>query len=421
MNVAVDHNILIMNILDDISEKHNLKVLFHEKPFAGINGSGKHNNWSLRTNKGDNLLTPGKTKEEKMRFITFLVTIVKSISKYPNLLRASIATPENEHRLGGHEAPPAIVSVFIGEQLTKILDEFEKTGNIKTDNTKNNLKISNIPDIFIDNTDRNRTSPFAFTGNKFEFRAPGSSVNCAKPMTILNMIVADQLKKLNDEVQSKLSSDKNFFENEIEIIKDILVRYIEESKYIRFEGDGYSDEWIKEAEKRGLKNVQLTPEVLKFYLEDEIFDLYDRCKILTKEEIESRYEIKLEKYIKKIQIEGRVIGDIARNHIIPAAIKYQNILLTNYSFKENRTPTYVLSNLKELDRRIDNLNKYISDMTEERKIANKMDNLVDMAQHYSTKVFPFFEKIRYEADKIELVVDDTLWTLPKYREILFLL
>lgn len=429
MNVAVDHNIQLMNILDGVSEKHNLKVLFHEKPFAGINGSGKHNNWSMRTNNGDNLLTPGKKPEEKLRFVTFLVTILKAISKYPNLLRASVATPENEHRLGGHEAPPAIISVFIGEQLTKILDNFEKTGDINVDDKNGNIKIPIIPDIFVDNTDRNRTSPFAFTGNKFEFRAPGSSVNCAKPMTIINMIVADQLNELYNEVENgikEIEFDEIIFSNTIhKVLKKVLLRYIEESKYIRFEGDGYSEKWFKEAESRGLKNVKLTPDVLKFYVENDIVNLYERNGILTKEEIVSRYEIKLEKYIKKIQIEGRVIGDIARNHILPAAIKYQNIIQENKSYQKPTQPsnpsTYTGRVFKELEERINNLDSLVFSMVKERKIANNMDNIVDMAEHYSKIVFPYFDKIRYEADKLELIVDDTLWTLPKYRELLFLL
>jgi len=433
MNVAIDHNILLMNILDDISENHGLKVLFHEKPFAGINGSGKHNNWSLQTDIGDNLLMPGKTETEKFRFITFLVTTIKAISKYPNLLRASISTPENEHRLGGHEAPPAIISVFIGEQLTKILDEFEKTGNINSDNKTGRIDIPNIPDIFIDNTDRNRTSPFAFTGNKFEFRAPGSSINCAKPMTVLNLIVADQLQKLDNEVQSLFNQMVNDDilkttineHTKVDLLKKILVRYITESKYIRFEGDGYSDDWIKEAEKRGLKNIKLTPEVQKFYLENDIIDLYERNNILTKEEILSRYEIKLEKYIKKIQIESRVIGDIARNHIIPACIKYQNILLENDRFKKpppvTNPSTYTGRMLDEMERRINTVDRLITNMIDERKEANEMDNLMDMSEHYSKKVYPYFDKIRYEVDKLELIVDNEIWTLPKYRELLFLL
>lgn len=420
INLAVDHNLLLMNILNDISEKHNLKVLFHEKPFSGINGSGKHNNWSLKNDKGINLLSPGKTETEKFRFVIFLINIIKAISEYPNLLRASTATPENEHRLGGHEAPPAIISMFLGKQLTNILNEFENTGNISSVNIEDNISIPNIPDVFIDNTDRNRTSPFAFTGNKFEFRAPGSSINCSKPMTILNLIVADQLQKFDKEIEEKIKYEKD---SSNKIIKEILIRYIKESKYIIFEGDGYSKEWIKDAEKRGLKNVKLTPDVQKFYLENKVIDLYERNNILTKDEIISRYEIKLEKYIKKIQIESRVIGDITRNHIIPSTIKYQNILLSNLSsiIPSRRTPSYIISTINTIDNKIDTINKYIKDMIDERKIANNMENSIDMADHYSKKVFPYFEKIRYEVDKLELIVDDSLWTLPKYREMLFLM
>lgn len=425
INVAVDHNILLMNLLEGLSDKHNLKVLFHEKPFAGINGSGKHNNWSMRTNKGDNLLSPaGKTELEKLRFLVFLVNTVKGISKFPNLMRASIATYENEHRLGGHEAPPAIFSVFLGKQVTDILDELENTGEIKDNSKKNSISFPNIPDIFVDNTDRNRTSPFAFTGNKFEFRAPGSSVNCAKPMTILNLIVADQLIEFDNELQMELAKTSEFNKAfQFKIMKDILVRYIKESKYIRFEGDGYSDAWIKEAETRGLKNIKLTPDVLKIYLGDDVIDLYERNNILTKEELYSRYEIKLERYVKKVQIEGRVIADLVRNHILPAVINYQNVLLNNFnSDNMNRNvPQYIVGNIKEIDNRVSDLYKYVEDMVNERKIANKIEDIVSMAEHYSNFVFPYFEKIRYEVDKLELIVDDSLWPLPKYRELLFLL
>lgn len=425
INVAVDHNILLMNLLEGISEKHNLKVLLHEKPFAGINGSGKHNNWSLRTNKGENLLSPaGKTEMEKLRFLAFLVNTVKGVSKFPNLMRASIATYDNEHRLGGHEAPPAIFSVFLGKQVTDILDAFESTGELKGSGKKNSISFPNIPDIFVDNTDRNRTSPFAFTGNKFEFRAPGSSINCAKPMTILNLIVADQLVEFENEIQMEMSKSPEFNpELQLKVIKDILIRYIKESKYIRFEGDGYSEKWIEEAEKRGLKNIRLTPEVLKIYLEDEVVNLYERNGILTNEELYSRYEIKLERYVKKVQIEGRVIADLVKNHILPVVIQYQNELLQNMNTSTiNRNiPQYVVSSVTEIDKRVSDLYKYVEDMVEQRKIANKMDNIVMMADHYANHVFPYFDTIRYEVDKLELLVDDALWPLPKYRELLFLL
>lgn len=434
INVAVDHNILLMNIMEGLSERHNLKVLFHEKPFAGINGSGKHNNWSMRTNKGVNLFSPaGKNEIEKLRFLVFLINTIKGISRFPNLMRASIATYENEHRLGGHEAPPAIFSVFLGKQVSDILDELENTGNIKTENQKRNISIPNIPDIFVDNTDRNRTSPFAFTGNKFEFRAPGSSVNCAKPMTILNLIVANQLNEFENEIQSEIKRQQAdvypagltasyAYEIEHRIMKDILIRYIKESKYIRFEGDGYSEAWIKEAETRGLKNIQLTPDVLKIYLEPEIIDLYERNHILTKEEVYSRYEIKLERYIKKVQIEGRVIGDIVKNHILPAVINYQNVLINNTKSSINRdVPQYVIHSIGDIDKKVSNLYKYVEEMIGHRKIGNKIEGIVEQADYYSKFVFPYFDKIRYEVDKLELIVDDALWPLPKYRELLFLL
>ena len=418
VNVSIDHNILVMNILNEVSIKYDLKVLFHEKPFYGINGSGKHNNWSLSTDKGDNLLSPGKTDNEKFRFFTFLVNTVKAISNYPNLLRASISTPENEHRLGGHEAPPAIISVFIGKQLSDIMDKFEDTMSLSFDDDKNGINISSIPDIFIDNTDRNRTSPFAFTGNKFEFRAPGSSVNCAKPMTILNMIVADQLMKFKSDIEKNMTEGRDIKD----IMKNILMDYIKDSKFIRFEGDGYSDEWIEEATKRGLKNIKSTPDVMKFYLNDDIIDLYERLDVLDKEEIYSRYEIKLEKYVKKIQIESRVIGELSLSHIIPSAIEYQNKLLNNRKLKSRNymSSNYVNDVSIEIDDRVNRIYKNVKMMINERKKANKM-SLVERADYYSKFVYPLFDKIRYDSDKLEMLIDDDMWKLPKYRELLFMI
>ncbi len=438
INVSIDHNQLFMYLLDDISNQFGLKVLLNEKPFADINGSGKHVNWSLRTDKNDNLLSPGKTYDDKLRFLTFFLNIIKAVNDYPDLLRASVATPENEPRLGGHEAPPAIMSVFIGKKLTNVLNELESNGKVDPDPNPYVKKrteiyigqsaVDCIPDIFIDNTDRNRTSPFAFTGDKFEFRSPGSSVNCSKPITVLQLIVSNQLESFMNEVDELIEKENKLGVHKLnkkEIIIKVLQKYVPLTSKIRFDGNNYSQEWIEESKKRGLNNINSTIDAIKSYLSPDIIKMYQKYNILTEKELLSRYEIKLEKYIKKIQIEGRIIGDLVINHIIPSVIKYQNILYKNNSYKKLTTKKitngsgYVESTIKEIDERLDNIFHLVNNMVEERKIANRKASLEDRTRYYNDKVYPYFEKIRYESDRLELIVDNKLWPLPKYRDILF--
>lgn len=426
-NLAVDHNSLLMDVMSKIAAKHNFTVLFHEKPFAGVNGSGKHNNWSLATDTGINLLSPGRTPKSNLQFLTFFINTIKAVHDYDNLLRASIASANNDHRLGANEAPPAIISVFIGKQLTEVLDELERVtdGNLSPEE-KTELKLNvvgKIPEILLDNTDRNRTSPFAFTGNKFEFRAVGSSANCAKAMTILNMIVSEQLRKFKRDVDSLIES-KNMKKDDA--IFNILRELIKSSKRIRFEGDGYSEEWVKEAKKRGLSNFKTTPEALKAQVSKETFSLYESHGIMNKIEVEARYEIELEEYIKKLQIEGRILGDIATNHVIPTAIAYQNTLIENVrGLKEifgNDYTKYAseqISLIKDISGYIGSIKSNVDKMIDERKKANKIDHADKRADAYCNKVKPYFEEIRYACDKLELLVDDELWPLTKYRELLF--
>lgn len=426
-NLAVDHNSLLMDIMEKVADRHNFKVLFHEKPFAGINGSGKHNNWSLCTNTGVNLLSPGNTPMKSLQFLTFFVSTIKAVNDYEELLRASIASANNDHRLGANEAPPAIISVFIGSQLTKTLNELEKvtTGKLSPEE-KTDLKLNvvgKIPEILLDNTDRNRTSPFAFTGNKFEFRGVGSSANCANPMTVLNSIVAKQLIEFKESVD-KLIKDKKMKKDDA--IFNVLREYIKVSKAIRFEGDGYSDAWVKEAKRRGLSNTKNTPEALKAKISKKTIDLYESLGIMSKVEIEARYEIRVEEYTMRIQIEGRVLGDIARNHVIPTAIKYQNILIENvrglkdiYGKDFRKFSKEQMQLIEQISEHIAKINIGITDMINERKKANKIDSIEERAFSYCNKVKPYFDKIRYHCDKLELLVDDELWPLTKYRELLF--
>jgi glutamine synthetase len=426
-NLAVDHNSLLMDVMSKIAAKHNFKVLFHEKPFAGVNGSGKHNNWSLATDTGINLLSPGKTPKSNLQFLTFFINTIKAVHDYDDLLRASIASANNDHRLGANEAPPAIISVFIGKQLTEVLDELERVtdGNLSPEE-KTELKLNvvgKIPEILLDNTDRNRTSPFAFTGNKFEFRAVGSSANCAKAMTILNMIVSEQLRKFKAEVDNLIES-KNMKKDDA--IFNVLRELIKASKRIRFEGDGYSEDWVKEAKKRGLSNYKTTPEALKAQVSKETFALYESHGIMNKIEVEARYEIELEEYIKKLQIEGRILGDIATNHVIPTAIAYQNTLIENVrGLKEifgNEYTKYASEQvglIKDISGYIGSIKSNVDKMIDERKKANKIGHADKRADAYCNKVKPYFEEIRYACDKLELLVDDELWPLTKYRELLF--
>ncbi|MBC7884484.1 MAG: glutamine synthetase III [Saprospiraceae bacterium] len=426
-NLAVDHNSLLMDVMSKIAAKHNFKVLFHEKPFAGINGSGKHNNWSLATDTGVNLLSPGRTPKSNLQFLTFFINTIKAVHDYDDLLRASIASANNDHRLGANEAPPAIISVFIGKQLTEVLDELERVtdGNLSPEE-KTELKLNvvgKIPEILLDNTDRNRTSPFAFTGNKFEFRAVGSSANCAKAMTVLNVIVSEQLRKFKLEVDH-LVENKNMKKDDA--IFNVLRELIKSSKRIRFEGDGYSEDWVNEAKKRGLSNFKTTPEALKIQISKETFALFEKHGIMNKIEVEARYEIELEEYIKKLQIEGRILGDIATNHVIPTGIAYQNTLLANVKgLKEIFGDEYTkyaseqLNMIKEISGYIGSIKSNVDKMTEERKKANKIDHADKRAEVYCKSVKPFFDDIRYACDKLELLVDDELWPLTKYRELLF--
>lgn len=428
INLAVDHNSLLMDVMQKVAERHHFKVLFHEKPFKGVNGSGKHNNWSLATDTGINLLSPGKTPMSNLQFLTFFINTIKAVQNHEALLRASIASASNDHRLGANEAPPAIISIFIGEQLTKVLEELEGVSKGKlSPEEKTDLKLNvvgKLPDVLLDNTDRNRTSPFAFTGNKFEFRAVGSSANCANAMTTLNAIVAQQLfafKKEVDELIEKSGLKKD------EAIFNVLREYIKQTKKILFEGDGYSEEWEKEAEKRGLSNFKTTPDALKAKVSENSVALFESLGIMNHVEIEARYEIELEEYAKKIQIEGRVLGDIARNHVIPTAIKYQNTLIENvkglkdiFGADYTKLASEQINLIKEISQHIEAINSKIDAMTEERKKANALGSAEQMAQAYCNRVKPYFEEIRYHADKLELLIDDEMWTLTKYRELLFI-
>ncbi len=426
-NLAVDHNSLLMDIMGRVASKHNFKVLLHEKPFAGINGSGKHNNWSLSTDTGVNLLGPGKTPMRNLQFLTFFINTIKAIKEYEELMRAGVASANNDHRLGANEAPPAIMSVFIGAQLTDVLNELQDVTDGKlSPEEKTELKLNvvgKIPEILLDNTDRNRTSPFAFTGNKFEFRAVGSSANCAIPMTVLNSIVAKQLSEFKKEVDT-LIEERDLKKDEA--IFNVLREYIKSSKDIIFGGNGYSQEWADEAERRGLSNHKTTPVALKADITEKTISLYEELEVMNRIEIVARHEIKLEEYTKKIQIESRVLGDISLNHIIPTAINYQNILIKNVTGLKDVFGEEFKSVGKEQMDLIKNISKHISvitgsvnEMVEERKKANVLEHAEEKAIAYCEKVKPFFDTIRYHCDKLELMVDDELWPLTKYREMLF--
>lgn len=425
-NLAVDHNSLLMDVMQKVAERHDFKVLFHEKPFKGVNGSGKHNNWSLATDTGVNLLAPGKTPNSNLQFLTFFINTIKAVANYEELLRASIASASNDHRLGANEAPPAIISIFIGQQLTKVLEELEgvSTGKLSPEE-KTDLKLNvvgKIPDVLLDNTDRNRTSPFAFTGNKFEFRAVGSTANCATSMTTLNAIVAKQLIDFRKEVEALI--EKGLKKDEA--IFNVLREYIKQTKHILFEGDGYSMEWEEEAARRGLSNHKNTPAALKAKVSQKSLDLFAEVGVMNNTEVTARYEIELEDYIKKVQIEGRVLGDIVRNHIMPTAFKYQNLLIENIKgLKEifgNQYEEYAaeqLMVLKKISMHVNELNAKLHEMMDARKDANAIDSVEKTAQAYCEKVKPYYDEIRYHADKLELMVDNELWTLTKYRELLF--
>jgi len=426
-NLANDHNVLLMDILEKVARRHDFRVLLHEKPFAGVNGSGKHNNWSLSTDTGVNLLAPGKNPKSNLQFLTFFVNTIKAIHDHADLLRAAIAGAGNDHRLGANEAPPAIISAFIGSQLTDLLDKIEK--NVKAgkmtpeDKTELKLNIGKIPQILLDNTDRNRTSPFAFTGNKFEFRAVGSSANCASAMIVLNTIMAKQLKefKVNVDARTKSGDGKD------EAILKELQKLIKESKKIRFEGNGYGEEWVKEAAKRGLSNLKDTPRALQVWSDKKVVKLFNDMNVLTPRELEARQEIEFETYIMKIQIEARVIREMVQNFIVPAAIEYQNKLITNVkglvdvlgakSGKEAAKSQVEIISL--ISTHMNNITTISDKMLAERKKANNIEDMEKKSIAYCDKVRIHFEKIRYHVDKLELLVDDEEWRLPKFREMLF--
>ncbi|MCI0921359.1 glutamine synthetase III family protein [Sphingobacterium rhinopitheci] len=423
INLAIDHNQLLMNVMEQVAIRHNFKVLLHEKPYSGVNGSGKHNNWSLITNTGVNLLSPGKTPKNNLMFLTYFVNTIKAVHQYADLLRASIASASNDHRLGANEAPPAIISIFLGSQLDEILEEVESARVAKKVKSEANLwhGIPKIPELRLDTTDRNRTSPFAFTGNKFEFRAVGSSANSALPMTVLNTIVAAQLIDFKIEVDKQI---KKGTKKDLAIL-NVIRKYIKESKAIRFEGNGYSDEWAAEAEARGLSNIKSTPKALDVYVTEESLELFERLGIYTKRESEARHEILLENFYKKLQIEARVIGEIVNSQIAPACFTYQNELITNVKgLKDLGLAKEAYSSQLNLVERISKHTNLILEKSEEmrqaRKKANTIEDMRELAIAYDQIVKPYFDDIRYHVNKLEKIVDDAKWPLPKLRELLFI-
>lgn len=423
-NLAVDHNLLVMSVMDKVARKHSFRILFHEKPFKGINGSGKHNNWSLCTDTGINLLSPGKDKVENLRFITFVVNILAAVHKNNGLLKASISSATNAHRLGANEAPPAIISVFLGTQVSDVLDKFEKSSvkdAIVVDSKKQiSLGVGQIPEILLDNTDRNRTSPFAFTGNRFEFRAVGSSANCASAMTALNAAVAEQLRLFKEEVDGLIKKGKS----KEEALYEVLKKYIKESRAIRFNGNGYSEEWKAEAKKRKLDCETSVPVIYDSYTSKQSIKTF--AGILSEVELHARNEVKWEIYAKKIQIESRVLGDLALNHIIPVAISYQSILLTNVSKLKEVTDNYKVLGaeqirlIEKVSTHVNAINAKVHEMIDARKAANNIESEREKAVAYHDRVAPYLDEIRYHIDKLELIVDNEMWPLAKYRELLFI-
>lgn len=425
-NLAVDQNLMVMELMKKISRHHGFRVLFHEKPFKGINGTGKHNNWSLSTDTGTILHSPGKNPKSNMQFLTFVVNTIKAVYDHQDLIRATILTASNSLRLGANEAPPAILSCFLGAEVSKMLDQIESQVTNKKmspdEKTELKLDIGKIPEILLDNTDRNRTSPFAFTGNRFEFRAVGGMANCATPMAILNAAVARQLEEFANEVDKLI--DKGVKKDEA--IFQILRKYIIASKPIRFEGDNYGEDWIKEAKRRGLTNVSDVPESVKAFLNESSKKLFSDQGLFNEHELDGRVEVMYENYIMKVQIEARVLGDLAINHIVPTVVKYQNILMDNVSkLKELYGDGYVelagnrIELIKEISNHVTKIKSGVNDIIEARKIANKEKIAEKRATLYSKKVYPFLEEVRAHIDKLELIVDDEMWPLPKYRELLF--
>ncbi len=423
INLAIDHNQLLMDVMEKVAKRHNFKVLLHEKPYAGVNGSGKHNNWSLITNTGKNLLAPGKTPKNNLMFLAFFVNTIKAVYEHADLLRASIASVNNDHRLGANEAPPAIISIFLGSQLNDLLDELESSRiskKIKDDNSLW-LGIPKIPQILLDNTDRNRTSPFAFTGNKFEFRAVGSSANSSAPMTVLNTIVADQLVKFKAEVDKLIKKGEK---KDIALLT-VIKKYIKESKAIRFEGNGYSEEWEKEAEKRGLSNIKTTPKALDAYVSEKTTNLFSKLNVFNERESHARHEILLESFYKKLQIEARVIGELVNSAIIPAAIEYQSKLVQNVQGLKaigmsDADCKAQLDIIKKIATHVNFIKSNVDQMVEARKKANAIEDAREKSIAYDEQVKTFFEPIRYHVDKLEQLIDDGQWPLPKFRELLFI-
>ncbi|MXV38737.1 glutamine synthetase type III [Flavobacteriaceae bacterium Ap0902] len=427
-NIAVDHNSLLMDIMGRIALKHKFKLILHEKPFEGVNGSGKHNNWSLQTDLGDNLLSPGKNPKRNLQFLTFFISSIKAVAEYGDLIRSAIASASNDHRLGANEAPPAIISVFIGSQLTNVLNELEKVrkGKLSPDE-KTDLKLNlvgKIPEILLDNTDRNRTSPFAFTGNKFEIRAVGSTANCGEVMTVMNTIMANQLNLFKKEVDILIKQDGL---KKDEAIFNVLREYVKTSKHILFEGDGYSEAWLKDAEKRGLKNLMTTPDALKNETDKKFIDVFVKNAILTEREIHARNEIKLEKYSTLIGIEAQVLADLSRNHIVPTAIRYQNQLIKNVKgLKQIFEDEYKtigkeqIELIKTITYHIREINRLVDILLTTKEETSSIKDGMEQAYAFSTHVKPLFDDIRKHVDALEMMVDDEMWPLPKYREMMFL-
>ena len=427
-NLAVDHNMLLMSLMKKVARNHGFRVLLHEKPFDGINGSGKHNNWSLSADNGVLLHAPGNTPEENLRFITFIVETLMAVYKHNGLLKASIMSATNAHRLGGNEAPPAIISSFLGTQLTELLDHIEQSDKNELFNLKGKqgmeIDIPQIPDLIVDNTDRNRTSPFAFTGNRFEFRAPGSSVNCASAMIALNAAMAEALNSFKERVDAKIAKG----ENKIPAILEVLKDDVKTCKPIRFDGNGYSEEWVKEAAKRGLDVEKSCPVIFEHYLDESSVKMFESTKVMNRKELEARNEVKWETYVKTVQIEARVLGDLAMNHIIPVSTHYQSQLIKNVqgmkdvfsSDKADRLSARNMKLIEEIAERTEKIEQLVEDLTEARRVANRIEDIHQRAIQYHDTVCPHMEAIRKEIDKLEMIVEDGLWTLPKYRELLFI-
>ena len=432
-NLAVDHNMLLMSLMKKVARKHGFRVLLHEKPFDGINGSGKHNNWSLSTDTGVLLHAPGQTPEENLRFITFIVETLMAVWRHNGLLKASIMSATNAHRLGGNEAPPAIISSFLGSQLTELLNHIEQSDKNEQLTLKGKqgmeIDIPQIPDLIVDNTDRNRTSPFAFTGNRFEFRAPGSSVNCASAMIALNSAMAEALVNFKKRVDQKMAAG----EDKVVAILDVLREDIKACKPIRFDGNGYSEEWVQEATRRGLDVEKSCPVIFEHYLDDASIRMFESTGVMTAKELAARNEVKWETYVKTVQIEARVLGDLAMNHIIPVSTHYQSQLIKNVqgikdifssplfnTEKATRLSSRNIKLIEEIAERTEKIEQLVEELTDARRVANRIQDIHQRAIQYHDTVCPHMEAIRHEIDKLELIVEDGLWTLPKYRELLFI-